>query len=342
MAERSASSPSVVARLASDQTTARHISDRLGEALDAQGVAASLYEEPDGRWSLALYFRDPPDQAAVRSCVTAAAGKAAAEALVFETLEAKDWVRASLEGLTPVTAGRFVVHTPHHRGAVRSARVGVEIEAALAFGTGHHASTRGCLIALDWIARRHAKWRRPAMRGPERPRRTMARAMILDVGTGSGVLAIAAAKALRARVLASDIDPRAVRIARDNARLNRVGTAVEAIYAAGAAAGRFRQRAPFAVILANILLEPLKQLATPLARLLAPNGAIVLSGLLTTQARTAAASYGARGLRLARRIVLGGWTTLVVVRPALRRAGRRASDRTCSRRTKPAGRRARC
>jgi ribosomal protein L11 methyltransferase len=292
---------SVAARLATDATTARNISDALAERFDAAEVAAAAFEEPDGRWSLALYFRDPPDEAKVRAAIGAVAGAAAAQALVFETLAATDWVRRSLEGLTPVPAGRFIVHGAHDRARVPANRIGIEIEAGLAFGTGHHGSTRGCLLALAQIV----KGRKPRA--------------ILDVGTGSGVLAIAAARAWRRPVLASDIDRRAVTIARENARHNRVAALIEVTRAAGAGAARFRRRAPFALIFANILLEPLQQLATPLARLVAPNGRVVLSGLLAGQAGAALASYRSRGLVLERRIRLEGWATLVLRRPAIRR-----------------------
>jgi ribosomal protein L11 methyltransferase len=217
-------------------------------------------------------------------------------------------VRKSLEGLAPVEAGRFVVHGAHDRARVRSNRIGVQIEAALAFGTGHHGTTRGCLLALDRIAKRAGARRRP------RARASTGREPVLDVGTGTGVLAIAAAKALRHPVLASDIDRRAAAIARDNAGINGAAAYVEVIRTAGVSSRRFRERSPFRLIFANILLEPVKAMATPLARLVAPNGCIVLSGLLAAQARAALASYRARGLVLAGRIPLEGWMTLVLVR----------------------------
>jgi ribosomal protein L11 methyltransferase len=137
---------------------------------------------------------------------------------------------------------------------------------------------------------------------------------VLDIGTGTGVLAIAAARALRRPVLASDIDPRAIAIARDNTRVNRVSAAVELIHADGLGAAPFRCRAPYGLVFANILLEPLTKLATPIARLVAPNGHVVLSGLLTAQTGAALASYRARGLVLVRRIRLEGWATLVLSR----------------------------
>jgi ribosomal protein L11 methyltransferase len=301
MPEPSTLPAGVVARLTTDWAAAQAIGDALAESFDAAEVAAASVEEADGRWSLAVHFRDRPNETAVRALVALAAGAAAANALTFEPLAAQDWVRTSLEGLAPVEAGRFVVHGAHDRDRVPANRIGVEIAAALAFGTGHHGTTRGCLLALDRIVKRQ-HGRRGQMN-------------VLDVGTGSGVLAIAAAKTLRRPVLASDIDPRAAAIARDNARLNRVGALVEVTQAAGLGAGRLRARAPFALVLANILLDPLRRLATPMARLVAPGGRVVLSGLLAAQGSAALAAYRARGLVLERRIPLEGWVTLVLRRP---------------------------
>lgn len=309
-----------LARLSIDAATARKIGDAIAQAFEAEAVAVATFEEADGRWSLTLHFRHQPDEGAVRALVASAVGMASADALVFETLAPTDWVRKSLHGLQPVEAGRFVVHGAHVRARVPVNRIAAQIEAALAFGTGHHGTTRGCLLALDRIAKAESR-RRPA-RGaaPSSTRKRRRQALVLDVGTGTGVLAIAAAKALRRPVLASDIDARAVGIARDNARINGAAAYIDTIRAAGLGAKRFRERAPFRLIFANILLEPLKGLATPMARLVAPNGHIVLSGLLAAQAGAALAGYRARGLVLAHRIPLAGWMTLVLVR-RVRRLG---------------------
>ena len=304
----------VAARMSTDAATAQRIGDALGEHFDADALAASAFEEPDGRWSLAIHFRDQPDEAAVRAVLASAAGIDAARALAFETLAPTDWVRKSLEGLKPVEAGRFVVNGAHDRARVRANSVGIEIEAALAFGTGHHGSTRGCLLALHQLAkgRKRKATNAPPVAPPSKKGRKSA---VLDVGTGTGVLAIAAAKTLRAPVLASDIDRRAVTIARDNAHKNRVGTCVQVIRAAGLGVAQFRACAPYDLIVANILLEPLRGLATPMARLVVAGGHIVLSGLLAAQAGPALASYRTRGLVLVRRIPLEGWTTLILARP---------------------------
>jgi ribosomal protein L11 methyltransferase len=286
----------IVARLHTDQATAWRIADLFTEHFDPAETAAAVVEAPDGGWFAELYLRRAADQDAVRDVVARAAGQAAARALTFETIAEKDWVAASLAGLKPVVAGRFVVHGRHDRARIGVNRIGIEIEAALAFGTGHHGTTRGCLLALDRIVR------------SRRPRR------ILDVGTGSGVLAVAAAKACRRRVLASDIDPRAVAAARANADANGVAALVEVIRAGGLDDQRFRLRAPYDLVLANILLHPLKRLAAPMARLTARRGRLVLSGLLPTHSNAALAAYRTQGLRLERRIALDGWVTLVLAR----------------------------
>ena len=281
-----------VARLRCNEATARRLADSLSEHSDLSEAAVAAFEVGDGSWNLEIHFEAAPDEAAVRRLIGAAGGAAAD--VTFETIAARDWVAASLADLKPVTAGRFTVHGAHDRAHVTANRIGIEIEAALAFGTGHHGTTRGCLLALDGIVKRAS------------PRR------ILDIGTGTGVLAIAAAKALHVPVLASDIDPEAVRIARENARLNGVAPFVQCVHAAGLGAPRFRTRAPFDLVFANILLAPLKRLAGPMRSLLAPGAHVVLSGLLAHQEQAALAAYRPHGLTLVRRIPLGEWVTLVL------------------------------
>jgi ribosomal protein L11 methyltransferase len=319
-------SVTVVARLACDGTTARRLADAFAETFDGGEAAVAAFEGADGGWRFEAHFAQPPDDAALRALVGAVAGAAAAQALVLETVAARDWVAASLAGLKPVAAGRFLVHGAHDRARVPAHRIGIEIEAALAFGTGHHGTTRGCLLALDaWLKRRRdARARQRLADGPphpdplplnkgerERRRRSM---KVLDIGTGTGVLAIAAAKALHAQVIASDIDRRAVAVARANARANAAGPLVDVVHAGGLAARRLRERGPFDLVLANILLPPLLRLATPIARALAPGGRVILSGLLATQAPAAIAAYRMQGLELEGSIPLDEWITLVLVR----------------------------
>ena len=290
-------SEAAAARLQTDEQTAHRIADFIAESFAAENVAVSLSDAGGGRWQVAIHFRAAPDQEAVRGAVAAAAGRNAAAALYFARVMATDWVRDSLAGLKPVAAGRFIVHGAHDRTRIPANRIGIEIEAALAFGTGHHGTTHGCLLALDRLCKSLKRRREPH---------------VLDLGTGSGVLAIAAARALRQRVLATDIDADAVRIARANARLNRVGALVEVVKANGVTSRTFSARAPFDLVFANILLRPLQRLAAPLRRRIAPGGRIMLSGILPSQANAAIAAY--RPLALERRIERDGWTTLIFAR----------------------------
>jgi ribosomal protein L11 methyltransferase len=283
---------STVARLVCDERTAKRIADSVSESFDSSATAA--FESIDGNWSVELHFEHPPDEAEVRLVVGQCAGTEAANRLTFETIAARDWVAASLADLKPVIAGRFTVHGAHDRAQVAPNRLGIEIEAALAFGTGHHGTTRGCLLALDQLLKQR------------RPRR------VLDIGTGTGVLAIAEAKALRRPALASDIDAEAVVIACENARLNGVAPLVTCIRAQGLTGPRFLERAPYDLVMANILLAPLTRLARPMRRLLAPGANVVLSGLLAVQENAALAAYRPHGLKLVRRIPLGEWVTLVL------------------------------
>jgi ribosomal protein L11 methyltransferase len=279
-----------------DEPAARRVVDLLNESLDDDQAAVAAFERADGRWDISVHFAEPPDQASIRELVSLAAGHDIAQAVTFDTVEAKDWVAASLEDLVPVPAGRFIVHGAHDRARIPANKLGIEIEAALAFGTGHHGTTRGCLLLLDQVLHAHF------------PRR------VLDLGSGTGVLAIAAAKALRQRVLASDIDPVSVAVARDNAKVNGVGNLVEAICATGFSAAQFAARKPFDLVLANILANPLKQMATPMAQHLAPSALVILSGLLPHQAQGVIASYRARGLILRRQLKIDGWSSLLLQR----------------------------
>ncbi|WP_316178601.1 MULTISPECIES: 50S ribosomal protein L11 methyltransferase [unclassified Bradyrhizobium] len=277
-----------------DEATARPAVDVLTEVFFEGDAAVAAFERPDGRWDVTVHFADPPDQTLVRELVGGAAGSDVAQTLAFEVVEAKDWVKASLDDLVPVPAGRFMVHGSHDRQRVPGNKLGIEIEAALAFGTGHHGTTRGCLLLLDHVLKTRA------------PRR------VLDLGTGTGVLAIAAAKATHRSVLASDIDAPSVMVARENARLNGAGPLVRVIRATGFAAADFARCGPFDLVLANILANPLRQLAAPMQRHLAPGAFVILSGLLTPQARAVCAAYRARGLVPVRHLRIEGWSSLLL------------------------------
>ncbi len=306
---------SVVARISADAQTVQSLGDRLAETLSPDDAAVAQFEANED-WILEIWFRHEPDARSVRALVKELGGTTVAERLLFSKVPERDWVAASLTGLPPVEAGRFVVHGAHDRSRVTPNRIGIEIEAALAFGTGHHGSTHGCLYALDRLLKR---WR---------PRQT------LDIGAGSGVLAIAAARATRRPALASDIDPTSVRAAKDNARRNRASRFVMTMRARGASDRRIAARAPFDLVFANILLEPLKRLAQPIAAAVAAGGRVVLSGLLPAQSGAALAAYRAFGLVLERRIVRDGWVTLILEAPLRRH--RSSSHRLSTRNNKVA------
>lgn len=343
---------SSIAVLEADEHAVRRAADLITESFAADDVAVSFVDVGGGRWRATVYFREAVEAAALRDLVAAAAGPDAAATLRFEQVAARDWVRDSLAGLKPVSTGRFVVHGAHDRAAVPINKIGIEIEAALAFGTGHHGTTRGCLLALDRICKELGRARRRSLSSPckgedrfarsaergggptaghrrltptwlaiaRRPppcRGRTLRPRILDLGTGTGVLAIAAARAFRQRVLATDIDRDAVRIASANAVLNGAGPFITHVKADGVAAPALRERGPYDLVFANILLRPLQRMAAPLMRRIAPGGRLVLSGIMASQANAAIAAY--HGLTLERRIEIDGWTTLIFRRGKSRR-----------------------
>ena len=302
-----------VMRLSCDEATARRIAAIIVETFDpATTAAAAFVEAPDPSgatktpWIVEAYFGNPPDEANVRTLVGIVAGEAVAEAATFGSIDERDWVGLSLEGLKPVRAGRFLIHGAHGQGAIKANDFAIEIEAALAFGTGHHGSTRGCLYMLETVAR------------TRRPR------AILDLGTGSGVLAIGAAKLFKRKVCAGDIDPVCVQAAGANAKRNRVASFVRPVQAKGAEHPLLRKGAPYDLVLANILARPLRDLAPRIARLAAPGAAIILSGLIARDVAGVVAAYGAQGIALARRIDIDGWATLLMQSSGRRRQNLKA------------------
>ncbi|MGA4550891.1 50S ribosomal protein L11 methyltransferase [Methylorubrum aminovorans] len=296
--------PTHVLRLITDEPSARAMTELLGEMFDPMETAVAAFEvEETGAWRLEAYFSEEPDAEMIRELIRLMLGAQADEA-VFETIDQQDWVRASLEGLKPVRAGRFLVHGGHDRHQVRANDLAIEIEAALAFGTGHHGTTLGCLRALvDELKRR-----RPAR--------------VLDVGTGTGILGFAAAKALRTPVIAGDLDPEAVTTARGNARLNGLGPYMRLYHAPGVRHGLADRPRGFDVVFANILARPLKRLAPSLTAVVADDGVLILSGLIERDVPGVLSTYRHRGFHLARSGVIEGWATLV-----LRRGGAAARPR---------------
>lgn len=265
-----------------------------------------MTREPDPaqpeQWVLETYFDRKPTVAQIRA-VQVLVPSASRQKAVVEHLPADDWVTLSQSGLEPVRAGRFFVYTAAHADAVPADAIAFAIEAGQAFGTGQHETTTGCLEMLDGLKRTGARF-----------------ANIIDVGTGTGLLAFAAARLWpHARVIASDIDHVAVQVAEENAAANGipVGTrrgAVELVTAAGLAHPRLRRRAPYDLVIANILAGPLIDLAPVLSSAIKPGGSLILAGLLDHQAAAVAAAYRRQGMRLASRVDRAEWPTLRLVR----------------------------
>lgn len=276
---------------------ARALTEQMLDLGAPSPSASSCFEIPDtGRWRVDAYVDGEPQA----HLLIAMLGMARSQNLRIEPVPDENWVAISQAALPPVVAGRFIVHGSHDQAVIGRRANAIEIDAGEAFGTAHHASTEGCLIAIDRLTRR----------------RTFQR--VLDLGCGSGVLSIAAARRLpHARLVASDIDALAITVARANMRLNLVQSRVATVTAAGLAHTALRGIGRFDLVIANILAGPLVALAPSVARAVASGGAVVLSGLLLEQAREVLAVYACAGFRLRRRIVLAGWATLVIERRAM-------------------------
>jgi ribosomal protein L11 methyltransferase len=241
----------------------------------------------------------PPDLAAldlVIALAAAAAGVPPPE-LTIEPLPERDWLADNRERFAPFRIGRFVIQEPEDKTPAPPGAIPLRIEAASAFGSGRHGSTEGCLRALEMLARRPVR-------------------SVLDVGCGSGILAIAAAKLWRVPVLASDVDPQAVAVARANARLNGVGHLVRVVVADGYRSPVIEAGSPFDLVLCNILARPLKRLAPVATRHTRPGGIAVLAGFLAADGNDVLAAHRAAGLTLLRRVDREGWRTLVLQRRA--------------------------
>lgn len=278
---------------APDAMAAAAASDAFGDF-----EAVSAFEERDGgRWRVEGFARAKPDRGSLLARL----------ALVWldlagpppephwEKLSRRDWVGINQASFQPLSVGRFFIHGSHFNNRVPAGRIALEIDAATAFGTGEHATTRGCLTVLDAMA----------PHGPPR---------ILDMGMGTGILAMAASKRWRRRVVARDIDPEAVRVTAHNIRRNGVARLVGVGRSTGYLERGVMRRHPYDLVLANILARPLERMAADLSRALAPGGIAVLSGLLSYQEPGVLAAHRLAGLRLRQRIVIDGWSTLVLGR----------------------------
>lgn len=267
----------------------------MGEDLTPEPVGSGVFEIEDGsdRWEVGLYFTESPDEVAL-ALIAMSQG---ADPFVISELPEVDWVAHVKRELSPVEAGRFFVHGSHDADQVPQGSEALLIEAAMAFGTGHHGTTKGCLLALDRM-----------VAAGEQPSR------IVDIGCGTAVLAMAAARVFPVIVLAGDIDPQAVDVARANVIANGLDGRVECVEAVGFDQPLIENAAPFDLVFANILKQPLIDLVPDMARYVTQGGRAILSGILTTQADEVAAAYAAGGLTLERRDDYGEWSTLVVKR----------------------------
>lgn len=263
------------------------------ETLDPAGVGVFEIEDGSGHWEVAGYFTAPPDPAGLALLETLHPSTG----FLVSRLPETDWVAEVQRGLTPVSAGRFWVHGRHDAADLPVNAIGLRIEAAMAFGTGHHGTTRGCLLALEYLHRRGLRASR-----------------VMDLGCGTGVLAMAAARLWRAQGMAGDIDPVAARTARHNLRANGAAGLIGSATAPGVRHPRLRGAMPAGLVFGNILAAPLKRLAPQIATATAPGGFAVLSGLLHRQVPGVLAVYHGYGFREMTRVREGEWSTLLLRR----------------------------
>ncbi len=275
-----------------DAARAAALGDAL-ERLEPEPVGIGVFEMEDGSglWEVGGYFTEPPDDIAL-AILAQAFG--AAEFQVSELPEI-DWVAKVRRDLSPVEAGRFFVHGSHDADKLPEGRVGLLIEASMAFGTGHHGTTLGCLRALDRLDAAGLRC-----------------GNVVDIGCGTAVLAMAAARIWPGPVLASDIDAVAVEVAQANIDANGLEDRVRCLEASGFAHPELQARAPFDLIFANILMGPLIDLAPEMAQASAPGGHVILSGLLVEQAEQVLGAYRAAGFTLHHREDIGAWATLTL------------------------------
>lgn len=282
-----------------DEAGANRGLDLLDRVFEDEGLPVSTMEIDEERkiWEVSIYAPGDPDDALRQRIADCLAGDFPETRIELETFGDTDWIAKSLEGLKPVRAGRFMVHGAHDRGAVRPHDLAIELEAGQAFGTGHHGTTAGCLEMIEIVMRAH-----PGGFGGVDP--------VLDLGTGSGVLAIATSMLGPVRVLATDIDPVATRVARDNVRHNRASRQVDCVTAPGFHSTAFSDSGPFGLIIANILARPLMRMAPDIKRHLAPGGSVILSGILASQRWQVLAAYNGQGMRHVKTLWRNGWVTM--------------------------------
>lgn len=289
---------STTVRLAAAFPEARRIAEFIERDFADEGATVSLFDDGE-TWMVEAWFAERRPEETRRVLLDKLGSDAFGASLTAEQTPDVDWTALSLSGLHAVSAGRFLVHGSHDSETPRAGRIAIEIDAGQAFGTGHHETTAGCLMALEEV-----------LRGRQRPRHA------LDIGAGTGVLAIAIARMARCPVLATDIDPVAAGISGHNAARNRVAPLMTSIAADGTRHPEIRRRAPYDLIVANILAGPLMRLAPDISRLMAPGSRLVLSGLLVSQRNRVIAAYARQGVILQRVRTLGEWSVLTLSRPA--------------------------
>ncbi|MGB4100487.1 MAG: 50S ribosomal protein L11 methyltransferase [Alphaproteobacteria bacterium] len=271
----------------------------FGAVLEDEALALTVMQPPrQDRARIEAIFAIQPDQGTLnaRLAIIAAVHGVDAPACVIESVPPQDWLRLVAQASPPRRIGRLVVYGTHDAGKIPPYIPSLHIDAATAFGTGEHPSTHMCLLLLqEWLRRR-------------RPRR------ILDIGCGSGILALAAARLAHSQALAIDCDPESVRMTRNNVRQNGVESYIRVIRGDGYRAGIVRQRRPYDLIFANIFARPLVQMADDLQRHLAPGGVAILAGLLRSQAAMVQSAHRMQRLHLLRRIHMGEWAALLLVR----------------------------
>jgi len=278
-----------------DYDLARSIVGALETILCPEPDAVTLFEDGAGAWRVEAYGVSLPEVRAITADLEAAIGRPVPN-VQREAVPDLNWVAISQAALPPVIAGRFVVHGSHDTGRIPRGPGAILIDAGEAFGTAHHATTLGCLLAIDHLTRSR-RFRR-----------------VLDLGCGSGVLAIAAARALRsAQIIATDSDPLAIEVALANAEANGARQIAFAC-ASGLAHPWLRHAAPFDLVIANILAAPLRALAADIGKATSRGGNVVLSGLLNWEAASVIASYNAHGFALQEHRRIAGWSTLTFIK----------------------------
>ena len=272
--------------------------DVFARALAPISSATAAFKTGSGKWRVEAFAIERPDESAIVGAIALAAEIAGIEEPEVRVvpLPPIDWISKNQKSFQPITCGRFFIYPSHYHGVIPHNATALAVDAGPAFGTGSHGSTKGCLLALEHLSRRQPS-------GP-----------ILDLGCGTGILAMAIASRWRRCVLAADIDHDAIATTRINVRLNGLTHLVRTAPANGPTNGEVRQQQPYGMIIANILAKPLILMARDIKRVLRPGGTLVISGFTSNQENGVRAAYPRRDYHLARKVDVDGWTTFVLTR----------------------------